>query len=86
MNVGFRKSFKKQFDKLPKKVQNHFYRKLDIFTSNPFDPVLNNHQLSGRMKNMRSINVTGDIRAIYEPVEKHTALFLSITSHSELYE
>ena len=57
MQAGFSKNFKKQFGKLPKKIQDHFYRKLDIFIANPFHPVLNNHQLSGAMKNMKSIHI-----------------------------
>lgn len=86
MEVGFHKHFKRQFDKLPKKNQEHFYKKLDIFITNPFNPILNNHQLSGNMKNMRSINVSGDIRAIYEQIGKDKALFLMIASHSKLYD
>lgn len=85
MQVGFQKHFKKQFEKLPKKIQGHFYKRLDIFTVDPFHPVLNNHQLSGAMKNMRSINVTGDVRAIYEQVDKNKALFLMIGNHGSLY-
>jgi len=85
MQAGFSKNFKKQFGKLPKKIQDHFYRKLDIFIANPFHPVLNNHQLSGAMKNMKSINVTGDVRAIYEQVDKNKALFLIIGNHNNLY-
>lgn len=86
MHIGFRRRFKKQFEKLPKKIQDHFYKKLDIFITNPFHRILNNHQLSGAMKNMRSINVTGDIRAIYEEMSKDAVLFLMIGKHSNLYE
>ncbi len=86
MQVGFRKHFKKQFEKLPKKIQGHFYRKLNIFITNPFHPILNNHKLSGSMKNMWSINVTGDIRAIYEQINKTSVLFLTIANHNNLYE
>lgn len=86
MEVGFTKHFKKQFDKLPKRVQELFYKKLSVFIENPFEPMLNNHQLSGSMKNMRSINVTGDIRAIYEQINKNKVLFLMVAKHSKLYD
>jgi len=71
---------------MPKKYQEQFSKKLDIFFENPFNPVLNNHQLSGGMKSMRSINMSGDIRAIYEQIDKNTFLFLTIASHSKLYD
>ena len=84
--VDLHKNFKKQLAKAPKKYQEQFSKKLDIFFENPFNPVLNNHQLNGELKNLRSINITGDIRAIYEEVDKDTFLFLSIASHSKLYD
>jgi mRNA-degrading endonuclease YafQ of YafQ-DinJ toxin-antitoxin module len=85
MDAGFRKKFIKQFSKLPKKVQEHFYERLDLFKDDPFDPMLNNHELSGVLKNVRSINITGDIRAIYEQVGENRALFLKIGNHNNLY-
>ena len=86
MEVGFHKYFRKQFNKLPRRMQKFFYSKLDIFMLDPFNPLLNNHKLSGKLKNMRSINVTGDIRAIYEQAGKDRVLFLMIASHGKLYD
>ena len=86
MNVGFNKNFKKQFDKLPKNIQEQFFNRLNVFLINSFTPILNNHQLRGKLKNMRSINVTGDIRAIYEQINKNKVLFLTIANHSKLYD
>ena len=84
--VDLHKNFKKQLAKAPKKYQEQFSKKLDIFFENPFNPVLNNHQLHGKLKGQHSINITGDIRAIYEQIDKNTVLFLSIASHSKLYD
>lgn len=86
MIVDFHRDFKKDLKKLPKKHQEQFFKRLDIFFKNQFHPILNNHQLSGNLKSMRSINITGDIRAIYEQIDKNTVLFLIIASHSELYD
>ncbi len=46
MIVDFHRNFKKQLNKLPKKHQIQFSKKLEIFYENPFDPILNNHLLS----------------------------------------
>ncbi len=86
MFVKFQKDFKKDLKKLSKKSQERFFERLDVFVANPFHPVLNNHQLHGKLKSRRSINITGDIRAIYEQIDNNTVVFLIIAKHSELYD
>jgi len=86
MIADFHKDFRKELEKMPKKYQEHFYKKLDIFFENPFHPILNNHQRSGKLENTRSINITGDIRAIYKQTGDERVLFLTIASHSKLYD
>ena len=50
-----------------------------------FDESLNNHKLSGKYADYRSINVTGDIRIAYKRVPDGFYL-VAIGTHSELYE
>ena len=78
------KSFKKQFKRLPPKVQDKFGEKLEIFMTDRAAPALNDHNLSGQWTKHRSINITGDYRAIYK-LEKGIAIFVAIGSHDELY-
>lgn len=86
MKVRFHRKFRKEFQKLPLKDRIRFERRLGVFLQDPFDPILNNHALKGKYRGYRSINVTGDIRAIYESSKWDTALFVAIGSHSELYQ
>jgi len=86
MIVDFHRDFKKELKTLPKKYQEQFFKRLDIFFQNPHHIILNNHKLSGKLKNMRSINITGDIRVIYEQMDKNVVLFLTIANHNNLYE
>ncbi len=79
------KRFNKQFAKLPGKIREQCIEKIKFFLENPFDQRLNNHAVYHPYDGCRSINVTGDIRAIYEPGED-VALFICIGSHSELYK
>lgn len=85
MRAVFHKNFKKQFKKLRKNEQNKFNAQLAIFIENPFDPLLNNHPLQGKYEGFRSINIGGDLRAIYEMAEKDIAYFIAIDTHSKLY-
>ena len=86
MKIKFSKKFGKQYDKAPKKVRIAFQKRLTIFRKNIYSYLLNNHALVGRFKGYRSINVTGDWRAIYRELNKgKLALFDALGTHSQLY-
>jgi addiction module RelE/StbE family toxin len=78
------KKFVKQFKKLPKNVREKFEQKLRVFVINPYSPVLNNHPLTGRWAGCRSVNVTGDYRAIYH-LSNDIVTFMRIGTHHQLY-
>ncbi|MFA6158365.1 MAG: type II toxin-antitoxin system YafQ family toxin [Candidatus Paceibacterota bacterium] len=79
------KSFIKRYSRMDKKVQMAFIKRFDAFSKNPFDPTLENHELHAEWSHHRSINVTGDIRAIYR-TDGGITIFVAIGTHSELYE
>ncbi len=84
MEIVFHSHFKKKFKKLPKDIQKHFTERLNIFLENKFNEILNNHSVEKIYPNCRSINVTGDYRAIFKEKE-NLVTFLLIGTHSELY-
>ena len=86
MKIDFHKDFEKDLDKLPQKYKEQFFERINIFSEDPFHPILNNHQLHGKLKGQHSINITGDIRAIYEQIDKNKVLFLKIDNHNNLYD
>ena len=51
----------------------------------PYDPLLRNHPLTGELAGCHSINITGDIRAIYRIVDDEMYVYQMIGSHSQLY-
>lgn len=87
MKVFFHKSFQKRYRKSSDKIQDKFDSQLDLFYKNIYDERLNNHELHGKYSNHRSINVTGNIRAIYKEIGTITmdVLFVDIGTHGELY-
>lgn len=84
MIIRLHKNFKKQFNKLTESQKKKFRERRDIFLRDEFHPILNNHALKGKYQGYRSINVSGDIRAIYRK-SSEDILFVSIGSHSKLY-
>jgi addiction module RelE/StbE family toxin len=86
MEVTFHRSFLKLYEKVPSKIQSKFEERLALFHENPFDDLLRNHSLSGEWAGFRSINITGDYRAIYEVVGENAAKFYAIGTHGKLYK
>ena len=66
MIVFLQKGFKKNYKKLTEPQKRKFKERRDLFLRDEFDPVLNNHALSGKYVGYRSINVTGDLRVLYK--------------------
>ncbi|MBI3627032.1 type II toxin-antitoxin system RelE/ParE family toxin [Candidatus Uhrbacteria bacterium] len=84
MRLLLHKHFKKQYKKLTA-VQNKVDERLGLFLADPFDPLLNNHALSGKYVDCRSINISGDYRAIYQLLDDDVAYFITLDKHSNLY-
>ena len=84
MIVNFHKDFLKDFKKLPIKAKEKFKQRQLLFEKDEFDPVLNNHALKGKWLGYRSINVTGDVRAIFKR-DTESVVFVAIDKHSNLY-
>jgi addiction module RelE/StbE family toxin len=84
MDIEFHKKFKKSLNKKDIKIEKKFFKILKIFQEDQFHYSLNNNALTGKFKGIRSINITGDIRAHYHE-SKDKIVFLNIGSHSELY-
>lgn len=86
MKIYFHKHFGKKFKKLSLKHKETFYRKIEIFSTNPFSIELNNHPLKGRHGGYRSINITGDIRAVFKFLSEDSVEFDNIDNHNNLYK
>lgn len=84
MIITFHKEFTKKLKRLTPKTKEKFYERLSAFENDEFDPVLNNHSLKGKYLGYRSINVTGDLRAVYKK-NNAEVIFMTIGSHSNLY-
>ena len=85
MKLFFHKSFDKEYQKLTSKQKEKVEKCLGIFLENPFDLRLNNHPLKGKYVDYRSINITGDMRAIYKRRSENECIFILMGTHSSLY-
>jgi len=87
MQIEYSRRFVKTLRRVPRKIQEAFRNRLEIFIEDKFDPILNNHSLSGGMQECRSINITGDWRAVFEELDNgDVVFFIMLGTHSQLYK
>lgn len=84
MQIYLHKKFYKDYAKLKPKIKQKFKEKRNLFIVDEFNVVLNNHGLKGKWLGYRSINITGDVRAIFKR-DSDSVIFVAIDKHSNLY-
>ena len=66
-----------------------FKQAIELFSEDPNNLELDNHELSREWKGFRSIDVTADLRAVYQEDSegnKPMAYFVAFGTHKELYK
>lgn len=89
MSIQYSIRFKKQYKKAGQEIQKAFKKRRNLFLQNPLNPQLRDHPLKREYKGYRSINVTGDWRAIYsrrKTEEDNVIVFELLGTHSQLYK
>jgi addiction module RelE/StbE family toxin len=85
MVIVYHKNFIKNSKNLTSREKTKLVERLRIFGKDEFNPILNNHALKGKYLGHRSINISGDLRALYK-MSGNKVIFVSIGSHSKLYK
>jgi len=89
MNIKYSATFRKQYKKAPTKIQEKVKERISLFVKDPTNQTLNNHALTGKFQGYRSINITGDWRAIYsvrtDLKSNQVCYFELVGTHSQLY-
>ncbi len=85
MYIVFTHTFEKKLKKISPQIKNHFYDRLTLFELDKFHSSLNNHSVEKAFPGCRSINITGDYRAIFKEVSENGVIFLLIGTHAEIY-
>lgn len=86
MKIIFSKSFVKQFKKVPVKIQDQFKKRLKDLNSQQNVSSLKIHALKGEYKGYKSMNVSGDWRALFYQKDNDIFIFELMGTHSQLYK
>jgi len=84
LSSRFRKAFKRKV-RGNRILEARFRDRIAIFQSDPFDPRLKTHQLSGHLEGLWSFSVDYDARVVFSFVKVDRALFMDIGTHAEVY-
>lgn len=88
--VNYTDKFIKDIRKAPAIIREATAKRIEIFLKEPFNPLLNNHRLIGNYKGYRSINISGDWRAIFSEFVNSEGnkiiIFKVLGTHSQLYK
>lgn len=82
MKIYYSSKFAKEYKRLPKKVKIAAEKREKIFRSNPLDPKLRTHRLSGGLREYHSFSIDYHYRIIFEFVGKETIWFHSVGTHA----
>ena len=85
MRIGFSSTFRKSHRKLPAALKRRFDERLKLFADEQFSPLLRNHALRGEYTGCRSINISGDVRAIFKMLDEDAVYFIDIGTHAQLF-
>jgi len=85
MKITYTKRFEKKFDEMPRKIQEKFEGKMEIFTKNQSDPVLKSHPLKGNLIGLRAFSVIGDYRVFYQIMGASEIKLVNIGTHNQVY-
>ncbi len=86
--IFFSPSFKRAFKKRVvgrKDLEEKFWRRVEVFTGNPFDSRLRTHKLSGKLQELWSFTVEYDVRVIFYFLPQNRVMFEDIGTHDEVY-
>lgn len=85
MIVKSTKTFRKQYSKLAAKLQGKFDERLRLFVLDQSAPTLRIHPLKGKYTGYFSMDVTGDLRALFLYQGDDIIILGFIGTHSQLY-
>ena len=85
IEIEFTQRFKKRFNKLPKKLQEQFYKRIDLFCEDPKNSLLKVHPLKGKLTGFRAFSVNADCRVVFQYIKVDLVKLVDIGTHNQVY-
>jgi len=85
MKISYSKDFIKAVSQLSQAQKVRLKQRISLYLTNPRSPQLRTHKLTGEWRGYSSINITGDLRAVFEQNEAEI-YFIALGTHAQLYK
>ena len=84
--VVYQSRFRRQYKKLSEKMQDLVDERVDLYKRDVRNPKLRVHALHGKLEGHLSMDITGDVRAVFEEKEDDgVVVFRAVGTHGQLY-
>lgn len=83
MDQGFKRAYQKRIKK-DSEINTRFWNAIEMFVTDPFNPMLKTHKLSGKLKGLWVFSCLYDCRIIFKFIKKEV-LLIDIGSYDEVY-
>jgi addiction module RelE/StbE family toxin len=87
-DIIFSDRFERNIQEAPDEIKAALADSLELFNEDPNHPTLRNHPLKEKFTGYRSIDVSGDIRAVFKETitgKRKIITFHMLGTHKELY-
>jgi addiction module RelE/StbE family toxin len=81
---SFKRIYKKKIKKRPE-LRELFWKRVELFTAEPFHKSLRTHKLTGKLSGLWAFSIDYDTRLIFEFVDEDEVLLVDFGSHDEVY-
>ncbi len=81
---SFKRIYKKKIKKRPE-LNSLFWKKLELFTEQPFHKSLRTHKLTGKLEGLWAFSVEYDTRLVFEFIDDYHVALIDFGSHDEVY-
>ncbi len=85
LDIGYKPSFIRQFNKLPKGLQDEVVKKIELFKNVDNHQHLEVHKLKGRLKKFYGFSIDYKNRVVFDYLSKNEVVLLAVGDH-EIYK
>jgi len=81
---GFGNIYRKKVKK-DAPLKQRFWKAIELFSKNPFHPILRTHKLSGKLEGLWAFTVAYDCRVVFKFLNGDEVLLIDVGGHEEVY-
>jgi len=85
IDISYTSKFEKNFKRLDLTVKSKIKQRVEIFQTDPHDPRLKTHKLSGQLKDYYAFSINHSYRILFIFESSNSVTFIDVGTHS-VYE